>query len=113
MNGGGRDDDPDDTDGRGGRRTKRRGGKENPRKRNEFKGTIKDIGGHVFQTFSESDNKTQFGRTCEELEWCINHTLDSPSDLLSLYTKHEMPEIPEPKELGKEDKKSDMKKYLE
>ena len=70
------------------------------------------MGGHVFQTFNESDNKTQFERSCEELGIYISRILDSPGDLLSLYTKHEMPEIPEPKDLGEKDKKSDMKKFF-
>ena len=51
----------------------------NPRNRNQqnarrtttapaFKGSVKEMNGHVFQCYGETSNKNQFNRTIEELD---------------------------------------------
>ena len=36
-----------------------------------FKGSVKEMNGHVFQCFGETSNKNQFNRTVEELDGYI------------------------------------------
>ena len=110
--GGGEDDASAAQGGRRRRRRRPRGGRPKGKPKSDFKGTISDMDGHVFQTFNESENRSQFNKTCEQLGRYINKTLDSPGDLLPLYTKHELPNISEPSPLSDEDKKDKMKKLL-
>ena len=52
-------------------RNNKRGKKRNAQKpatQSNFKGSISDMNGHVFECYGESQTSTQFSRTCEELQ---------------------------------------------
>jgi hypothetical protein len=49
---------------------------------NAFKGTIKEMNGHVFQCHGESNEKNQFARTVEELSNYVGlHFKHNPDDI--------------------------------
>ena len=68
--------------GRNGRPT---GGHRTPSTGPHFKGDTPDMNGHVYQTFNESDDKRQFGKTTEALGLWINMNTKNSGDLMTLH----------------------------
>ena len=91
-------------DGRGGRGYQGR----NPRNRNQqnarrtpaaptFKGSVKEMNGHVFQCYGEtSSNKTQFNRTVEELDGYIGINFKHSEDIKRMVKTMEDKDFTEP-----------------
>jgi hypothetical protein len=69
---------------------------------NSFKGTIKDMNGHVFQCYGEGTASNQFARTLEELDGYVGlHFKHNPADIKKMIRKmtdtvFDMPPAPEP-----------------
>jgi hypothetical protein len=69
---------------------------------NSFKGTIKDMNGHVFQCYGEGTASNQFTRTLEELDGYVGlHFKHNPADIKKMIRKMtdtilDMPPAPEP-----------------
>ena len=70
----------------------------NPRNRNqqnarrtttapEFKGSVKEMNGHVFQCYGETSNKNQFNWTVEELDGYIGINLKHSEDVKKMVKK--------------------------
>ena len=70
----------------------------NPRNRNHqnarwtptaptFKGSVKELNGHVFQCYGETSNKNQFNRTVEELDGYIGINLKHSEDIKKMVKK--------------------------
>jgi len=54
----------------------------NPRILNTFKGTVKEMNGHVFQCYGEATEKNQFARTMEELNSYVGLNFkNNPNDI--------------------------------
>jgi hypothetical protein len=82
--------------GRYGRGRGGRGGAPRPNNPTKFKGTTKEMHGHVFQCFNESDASNQFTRSVEALGEYIAKTMKNSGDLTSLTKDLILPMIPEP-----------------
>jgi hypothetical protein len=82
----------------------------NPRNRNQqnarrtsnaptFKGSVKEMNGHVFQCYGEtSSNKTQFNRTIEELDGYVGINFKHSEDIKKMVKTMEDKEFTEPKD---------------
>lgn len=110
TNGGGRGS-PNTSDDRATRRMTRRD-RPRPNKGAAFKGMTAEMNGHVFQTYSEAENKNQFKNTCEALSRYVSKKLKYPGDMSMLFTSLKEPAIEEPKKLTDEERKDEFKKTL-
>jgi hypothetical protein len=81
--------------GKGGRNT----GQGRPPAAVVFKGDTPNMNDHVYQTFNESDNKRQFGKTTEALRRWINMHTKNSGDLMVLHTDLMDPVIEKPEPL--------------
>ena len=52
-----------------------------------FKGSVKEMNGHVFQCYGETSNKNQFNRTVEELDGYIGINLKHSEDIKKMVKK--------------------------
>ena len=66
------------------------------KKMSNFKGTIENMNGHVFEMFGEGASTTQFTRTCEELEGYALRTYRYGTDMQYLIKNFEEPTIEVP-----------------
>ena len=92
------------------KRTKRKNPRGKPK--SSFTASTDKMEGHVFQTFNESENKSQSKKICDALGRYISRKLDHAEELQPIYTKQEIPNIGTPKESGEEDKNDEKKKLL-
>ncbi len=79
-------------------RGKRSASRNNQSKRVNFKGTIDEMNGHVFQTHGEGPPQTQFDRTCEELGNYAAMNFKYGDDIQYLVKNLEEKEIKEPED---------------
>ena len=60
-----------------------------------FKGNTREMNGHVFETYYECKDETQFKNTLDMLGQYVNKYLKYPDDMEPVYTRMEEPEIKE------------------
>ena len=83
---------------RGGRGGAGRSGNNNKSTTNKkkFVGETADMNGHVFQTFSETDDRKQWTKTLEAIGRYINLKMDNSADLAPVHRDLKLPVIEEP-----------------
>ena len=84
ANSGGRGSSNTPDDSATGRTTRR--DRPRPNKGAAFKGMTAEMNGHVFQTYSEAENKNQFKNTCEALSRYVSKKLKYSRDMSMPFT---------------------------
>ena len=74
--------------------TRQRGNKyKNKKNEKAFKGNTRDMNGHVFETYYECRDETQFKKTLDMIGQYVNKHLRYPDDMEAVYLQMEEPEI--------------------
>ena len=74
----------------------------------KFEGETPDMNGHVFQTYSESQDKRQFTKTMEALQHYVNKHCKFPRDMADLF-QLKTPTVTEPADISSSDANNKLK----